>query len=506
MSRRRQEIVAVGILIVLWSALVQWPSRSIGLFYDDFLVFRHYSAASVLRSWWVDLAVLTSPDLWVHAYRPMTLAVHALAFEVFGFLPDHLLVARILMCSAIALGLYLWVRTLGITRDAAVFCALLFLVFPANFYAFTWNTELAAVSTLVWLLLSLTFATRYLEVETRVRLWLSCLCWTLALLTKEVVVPFVMVFPVLWLLYGQRSRWKDGVSFSSWFFVLTLLYLTARFIVLDGSWGAQGQSPDRGGSIATYIKNYFKYLSWMGYVGPVWLRVVRDNRWTGVPRIDVLLLIGPLVCAAIELMRIVRSLVAPQAVEGGHGEPPVRHAVGTALVAGLRRLTPVQKQLVLGLVVTLAGGLICCFLTAPRIMFAGALGPVLLIAGLPELLRRSAGLRSAALGVTCALVLAVNALWYFELVHRKGSDFVRLRAFHSVESYFGFGHLFEAWDLREQAQYLRERLVEENLVDVQTGRLRADTFHTYLRSIGIPESEAAERIRRLQSLKGAFQE
>jgi hypothetical protein len=350
------------------------------------------------------------------------------------------------------------------------------------------------VSTLVWLLLSLTFATRYLEVPTRGHLWLSCFCWTLALLTKEVVVPFVMVFPVLWLLYGQRSRWQDGVSFSSWFFVLTLLYLTARFIVLGGSWGAQGQSPDRGGSIAIYIKNYLKYLAWMAYVGPVWLRMARDNLWAGVPRIDVLLLIGPLVYAGMELLRIVRSLVAPQA------------AVGIARLAGLRRLTPVQKQLVLGLVVTLVGGLICCFLTAPRIMFAGALGPVLLIGGLPELLRRSAGLRSAAVGVTCALVLAVNALWYSELVHRKGSDFVRLRAFHNVESYFAFGHLFEAWDLREQAQYLRQRLVEENLVDVQTGHLRADTFHGYLRSIGIPEAEAAERVRGLQSLKGAFQE
>jgi hypothetical protein len=487
MIRRRQEIVAVGILIVLWSALVQWPSRSIGLFYDDFLVFRHYSAATVLRSWWVDLAVLTSPELWVHVYRPMTLAVHALAFELFGFLPDHLLVARILVCSAISLSLYLWVRTLGITRGAAVFCALLFLVFPANFYAFTWNTEMAALSTLVWLLLSLTFATRYLQAETPAHLWLSCLCWTLALLTKEIAVPFVMVFPVLWLLFGKRPRWKDGVSFSSWFVVLTLLYLTARFIVLGGSWGAQGASPERGGSIAIYLKNYVKYLAWMAYALPI--RDARDNRWIGVPRIDVLLLIGPLVYAGIELLRIGRSI-----------------AVGRARVAGLRGLAPVQKQLVLGLVVTLAGGLICCFLPAPRIMFAGALGPVLLIAGLPGLLRRSTRLRSVAIGMTCALVLAVNALWYFDLVHGKQSDFVRLRTFYQVESYFVFGHLFEEWDLRQQAQYLRERLVEQNLVDVQTGRLRVDIFHKYLRSIGRPEALAEYDIRRMQPFKGAFQE
>lgn len=498
---RRQEIVAVVILIVVWAALIQWSSRSIGLFYDDFLVFRHYSAATVLRSWWVDLAVLTSPELWTHVYRPMTLAVHALAFEVFGFLPDHLLVARILMCSAIGVGLYVWVRTLGLKRDAAVFCALLFLAFPANFYAFTWNTELAAVSTLVWLLLSLIFATRYLQVETPVHLWLSYLWWALALLTKEVAVPFVLVFPVLWLLYGQRSRWKDVASFSSWFFVLTLFYITARFIVLSGSWGAQGTSPDSGGSIAIYIKHYVKYLAWMAYALPV--LEARGNRWIGVPRLDVLLLIGPLVYAGIEVLRIARSLIA---LGGRHRGQPARHAVGTALVAGLRRLTPLQKQLVLGLAVTLAGGLICCFLSVPRVMFAGALGPVLLIAGLPELLRRSAGLQSAAIGATCALVLAVNALWYFDSVNGKQSDFVRLRAYHYAESYFAFGHLFEAWGLREQAQYVRERLVEENLVDVQTGRLRADTFHKYLRSIGTPEAEAAETIRRLQSFKGAFQE
>src|SRR4029078_9422726 len=126
----------------IWAALIQLPTRSIGLFYDDVLVFRHYGAETVLRGWWSDLAVLTSPELWVHVYRPMTLIVHALTYEVFGFEPDHLLLARSLMCIAICLSLYVWVRVLEITRSSALFCALLFLVYPPNFYAFTWNTEI----------------------------------------------------------------------------------------------------------------------------------------------------------------------------------------------------------------------------------------------------------------------------------------------------------------------------------------------------------------------------
>jgi len=66
------------------------------------------------------------------------------------------------------------------------------------------------------------------------------------------------------------------------------------------------------------------------------------------------------------------------------------------------------------------------------------------------------------------------------------------------------GHLFEEWDLREQAEYVRSRLVEANLLEPDTGRLRIDTFQAYLTSIGTPEPKAVETIRRMQSFKGAY--
>jgi hypothetical protein len=392
-----------------------------------------------------------------------------------------------LMGSGIATCLYLWVKSLGARQGTALFCALLFLAFPPNFYAFTWNTEIGAISSLVWLLLSWTLATRDLQEHTRARYLLSCLCWTLALLTKEVVVPLVVVFPVLWLLYGRRPGWKDALSFSLSFFILTSIYVAIRFIVLRGSWGAQGLSPDRGGSLAAYGQNYILYLAWMGYDLPV--RLARDYRLIDLPRLDVLVLIGPLVSAGIELVRTGRGLA--------------RGLARGALVAGLRSLEPAQKQLWLGAAVTLAGGLICCFLPIPRIMFAAALGPVLLVGGLPYVLRKSAGLRTAGVTAACALVLGVNGLWYSDLIHDKGSDFERLQKREYVESYFTLGHLFDEWGLREQAHYLRDRLVEADLVDAGTGQLRPDTFRAYLTSIGMPERDVAQTIRRLQPLKGA---
>ncbi len=366
----------VSVLIMLWSTLLQWPSRSIGLFFDDFLVFRHYTAETLFRSWCeTDLATLTSPDLWVHVYRPMTLLVHALTYEIFGFHPNSLLAARILVCSAAAISLYLLIRHLGTGRGTALFSSLLFLAFPSNYYAFTWNTEIGAISSLIWLLLSWTLATRYLYNNNGPTYVLSCVCWALALLTKEVVVPLVIVFPVLWLLYGRRQSWKIGLGFSVPFFVLTSIYMAVRFVVLKGSWGGQGLSPDHGGSLTAYVTNYIVYLAWMGYALPV--QLARQNRWIGFPRLDVLVLIGPLVCAAIELVR-----TALRTLSSG------------TFVAGIRRLEPVQKQPWLGFPppLMLAGGTICCFLPIPRIMFAAALGPVLLIGGLPFLLKTSAGM------------------------------------------------------------------------------------------------------------------
>ena len=488
MSRRTQESIAVAALLLLWTTLLQWPSRSIGLFYDDFLVFRHYSASTVLHSWWVDLAVLTSPDLWVHVYRPMTLLVHALTFEIFGFRPDNLLAARILMVAGISTCLYVWVRTLEVNKSTALFSALLFPAFPPNFYAFTWNTEIGAISSLIWLLLSFIFATRSLQRESRAPLILSGLCWTLALLTKEVVVPLVVIFPVLWFFCGQRERWIDGLSFSVSFLVVTAIYVGVRFVVLSGAWGAQGVRPGLSNSLVL-LNNYVVYLAWMAYGLPV--RLARNNRLSDQARLLVLIglpiLFAPLACAGVEFMRTARALYRG------------------ALLAGMRGLEPVKKQIWLGAAMTLSGGLICGLYPRPRIMFAAAVGPVLMIGTLPDILRQSAGLKRAGVAAICVLVLGVNALYYFDLVQGRNSDFVRSRALHQVHSYFELGHLFEAWNMPEQAEYLRALLVDEDLVDAKSGGLREDRFREYLTATGCPAACATAFISRMQSFRGAYQ-
>jgi len=485
MLRQKMQLLAIVTGVFIASTAMQWQARSVGLFYDDFLVFRHYDASLLIQSWWSDIAVLTSPQLWVHVYRPMTLLVHALTFEIFGFKPEGLLVARILMCWAIALCLFVWIRKLGQTEPTAFFGALLFLVFPTNFYAFTWNTEIGAISSLIWLLLSFILTHHYLETDRRRSLVLSCSCWALALLTKEVVVPLGVVFPLLWILFGRRREWKNAIAFSFPFLGLTGIFITARFIVLKGSWGAQGASPDNNAPIIDYAVNYLRFLLWMFYDLPV--RYSHNDSWKDWLRLDFLLLLAPLAWGVARLIRTLRGVAHLPSIEK------------------VRALDPTDKQIIVGSAVTLAGGLICCFLPIPRIMFAAALGPVLIVGSLPCLLFGILGNKKLFTGAICTLILGLNALYYSQLIHGKRSEFVRLQTFYSVETYFVNANLFEAWNLRGQTKYLYERLVEADLVEPETGRLRAGPFQTYLISIGKSRPDAEKTTEHFQSFKSAYE-
>ena len=215
-----------------------------------------------------------------------------------------------------------------------------------------------------------------------------------------------------------------------------------------------------------YLNNYVVYLAWMGYALPV--RLARESRLIGVPRLDIFVLIAPLGCAGIELVRTALDVFRSESL------------------SRMRRLEPAQKQLWLGAAVTLAGGLVCCFLPIPRVMFAAALGPVLLIGGLPYLLRKSAGLRDTSVATACVLVLGVKQpLGTSDLIHDKRSDFVQLRELRYVESYFALlATCLKSGTCENRADYLRAQLVEAHLVDTVSGQLRPDTFQDYLTSIG----------------------
>lgn len=460
-ARETLAFLGIGALV---TAVTQARTSFIGLYYDDYVVFRRYAPTDVLRAFWTDLREITHPDMWVSAYRPMTLIVHAAAYELAGFDPDGLVWLRGALILATAYALWRWLRILGLSAAGASLGGLCYVVHPVNFSSFAWSTELAALTALPWLLLSVASFSRWLVGEVRSP-WPSLLCWLLALLTKETVVPLVVLFPALsWLLPGRRRRLWANLAVL----VALVAYLAARFTVLQGRWGAQGISPDVDGTaLADYFWNYVRYLGW----------IVLEPAARMLPHS---LLLHAFLLAPLGLAILVMTSDA-LGIEAGRVEPPA---------------SPEARVFLLGLLVTLAGGAICAFYADPRVMYAASVGPCMLVGLSPWLLLNRMRLGASFGGklltaVLCSGVLFFSALYQGDLVTHPSSEFVRFREYWRLTYYTQLGHLFERWDLVGQASHLQTDLRVAGLVD-ERGALAPEALRATLRERGFGARHAEQ--------------
>ena len=176
-------------------------------------------------------------------YRPMTLAVFALVYEWFGESTMAFHILSILCYALLACMLYLVIKSMDYPKNSAV-RSLFALVATAVFIAHPIHTEAVAnvkgldeIFSLLWSLLALFFAVKYINKTKIIMLVLMGLAFFIAMMSKENAAAFVVLIPLtlfglLKKPSGKRILWA-GLSLISVF----IFYVFIRGSVIGWEFG-----------------------------------------------------------------------------------------------------------------------------------------------------------------------------------------------------------------------------------------------------------------------------
>ena len=168
------------------------------------------------------------------SYRPVPLISFAIEHAIFGNNPfvGHFVN---LILYAIC-GVIVWLVTRAFFRKyhpvIPIIMAIIFLFHPIH-------TEVVAnikgrdeILHFLFVISSLLFALRYSKTENRKDLIWSILLYLLALLSKEMAVTFIAIFPLTWWFYSNWN-WKRRSYNSLWYVGAVSIYILMRSFILD---------------------------------------------------------------------------------------------------------------------------------------------------------------------------------------------------------------------------------------------------------------------------------
>lgn len=220
----------LSILLLLVVALVYANSFPGAFLFDDLVVVRDNPLVQH-----PDLKTIFRSDYWgIHAnsglYRPLTILSLAGDRWFLGSAPLGFHLVNVLLHGAITLLLFQMLRIWGVALAAAVIAALLFAVHPLHHEVVDVVVGRSELLVALFLLLAFLLARRKDPWST----FSVCLCYLLALLSKEHAITFLVLLP-LWEAYfaGTWQVWKERrVLYAALFAVAALWLLWAQFGVV----------------------------------------------------------------------------------------------------------------------------------------------------------------------------------------------------------------------------------------------------------------------------------
>ena len=174
--------------------------------------------------------VITSNDL----YRPMSLVVLAIEYQFFGADPKVNHLANILLYAAGVIMLFFFLDRFFERKKTAVafIAALLFAVHPIHTEVVANIKSSDELLCFFFAFSGLYFFLKYMQTGKMAHLMLGCLCFFLSLLSKETVVTFLAVIPLVFFLYRNEHK-KRAIYITAGSVIMVTLFLLARFSVLN---------------------------------------------------------------------------------------------------------------------------------------------------------------------------------------------------------------------------------------------------------------------------------
>ncbi len=181
---------------------------------------------------------VTSNDL----YRPLSLVLLAVEYEIFGMnpTPNHL-VNIILFAGCIMLLFFFLDKLFEGKKTAVAFIAsLLFAAHPIHTEVVANIKSSDELLCFFFVFLSLNIFVKYIETGKMKQLILGCACFFLSFLSKETVVTFLAVIPLIFFFYRNENKTRS-THITVGIIVMTAIALALRVSVLN-AYNANGIS------------------------------------------------------------------------------------------------------------------------------------------------------------------------------------------------------------------------------------------------------------------------
>ena len=173
---------------------------------------------------------ITENDL----YRPLSLVTLAIEYQFFGLspMPNHFV--NILVFAGCVILLFFFLDQFFELKKTAVafIAALLFAVHPIHTEVVANVKSRDELLCFFFAFLSLNVFMKYMQSGRVMQLLLGTFCFFLSFMSKETVVTFLAVFPLVFFFYDNANR-KRAIMITSAAAVAAVIFLAIRFSVLD---------------------------------------------------------------------------------------------------------------------------------------------------------------------------------------------------------------------------------------------------------------------------------
>ena len=204
-------------------------------------------------------------------YRPVSLAMFATEYQLFDKSPVAGHFFNILFFAGCVILLFLFLDGLFESKKPAVafITALLFALHPIHTEAVANIKSRDEIMCFFFAFLSLNIFLRYMQVGKMKQLLLGCLCFFLSLSSKETVITFLAVIPLIFFFYRNENK-KYSLNITVGAVATAVLFLIIRYSILN-AYNANGnyvsfidnflsRPPSAASAFATEVLILGKYL------------------------------------------------------------------------------------------------------------------------------------------------------------------------------------------------------------------------------------------------------